>query len=170
MWLNNILETIGNTPLIKLNKIGEQVKKAGLQLSYHNHNFEFQKFQGGVTGYDEFLRLTDPDLVKLEMDCGWVTVAGYDPVEYLQKFPERYKLLHIKDFKKGYKATQTIGETGEGAPVSTELGRGSIDYGRILAAAKHVEHIFVKQEPPFHEVPAMEAAKIDYEYLQNLHV
>ncbi len=59
-----------------------------------------------MTGYDEFLRLTDPDLVKLEMDCGWVTVAGHDPVEYFAKFPERYKLLHIKDFKKGFTPTQ----------------------------------------------------------------
>ena len=154
----------------QFNKVGEQTKKAGLQLAYHNHNFEFKKFEDGVTGYDEFLRLTNSDLVKLEMDCGWVTVAGYDPVQYLQKFPERYKLLHIKDFKKGYKAAQTIGGTGEGAPVSTELGRGSIDYGPIFAAAKHIDHIFVEQEPPFKEIPAMEAAQIDYEYLKNLHV
>jgi sugar phosphate isomerase/epimerase len=120
------------------NKVGEQVKKAGLQLAYHNHNFEFKVFKGGVTGYDEFLRLTDADLVKLEMDCGWMTVAGQDPVEYLKKFPERYKLLHIKDFKKGFTPTSKLGETGEGAPVPTELGRGVIDYRRIFAAAKNV--------------------------------
>jgi len=156
----------------QFNKVGEQIKKAGLQLGYHNHNFEFKKFDGGVTGYDEFLRLTDPDLVKLEMDCGWVTVAGHDPVEYLHKFPERYKMLHIKDFKKGYTPTNKIGETGEGAPVPTELGRGSIEYSRIFAAAKksHLDHIFVEQEPPFKETPALEAIKIDYEYLHKLHV
>lgn len=156
----------------QFNKVGEQIKKAGLQLGYHNHNFEFKKFEGGVTGYDEFLRITDPELVKLEMDCGWVTVAGHDPVEYLHKFPERYKLLHIKDFKRGYTPTSSIGETGEGSPVPTELGRGSIDYARIFAAAKksHIEHIFVEQEPPFKEMPALEAIKVDYEYLKNLHV
>lgn len=152
----------------QFNKIGEPVKKAGLQLGYHNHNFEFKKYEGGVTGYDEFLRLTDPNLVKLEMDCGWVTVAGHDPVEYLKKFPERYKLLHIKDFKKGFTPTDTLGETGEGAPVPTELGRGSIDYRRIFAAAKHIDSIFVEQEPPFKEMPALEAMKVDYEYLHNL--
>lgn len=153
----------------QFNKVGEQVKKAGLELGYHNHNFEFKKYEGGVTGYDEFLRLTDPELVKLEMDCGWVTVAGHDPIAYLHKFPERYKLLHIKDFKRGFTPTSKLGETGEGAPVPTELGRGGIDYGKIFAAAKHVDHIFVEQEPPFKEMPALEAIKVDYEYLHKLH-
>jgi sugar phosphate isomerase/epimerase len=59
----------------QFNKVGEQVKKAGLQLGYHNHNFEWTEYDG-VTAYDEFLRLTDPGLVKLELDCGWATVAG----------------------------------------------------------------------------------------------
>ena len=154
----------------QFNKIGEQVKKAGLQLGYHNHNFEFRTFEGGVTGYSELLRLTDPDLVKLEMDCGWVTVAGHDPVEYLHKFPDRYKLLHIKDFKRGFKPTHKLGETGESAPVPTELGRGGIDYRRIFAAAKksRIASVFVEQEPPFREMPALEAIKVDYEYLHKL--
>ncbi len=52
----------------------------------------------------------------------------------------------------------------------TELGRGSIEYGRIFAAAKHIDHIFVEQEPPFKEMPALEAIKVDYDYLHNLHV
>jgi len=156
----------------QFNKLGAQVKKAGLQLGYHNHNFEFKKYQGGVTGYDEFLRLTDPELVILEMDCGWVTVAGHDPIAYLNKFPSRYQLLHIKDFKKGFTPTQTLGETGEGAPVPTELGRGVIDYGKIFAAARkaHIHSLFVEQEPPFKEMPALEAMKVDYEYLHNLPV
>ncbi len=47
----------------QFNKVGEQVKQAGLQLAYHNHNFEWKSY-GGVTGYDEFLRLTDSGLVK----------------------------------------------------------------------------------------------------------
>jgi sugar phosphate isomerase/epimerase len=155
----------------QFNKVGEQVKQAGLQLAYHNHNFEFKKFEGGVTGYDEFLHLTDPGLVKLEMDCGWVTVAGHDPVAYLNKFPDRYKLLHIKDFKKGFTPTHSLGQTGDNAPVPTELGRGGIDYSKIFAASKgHIDSLFVEQEPPFKEMPALEAMKVDYEYLHNLHV
>jgi sugar phosphate isomerase/epimerase len=150
----------------QFNKAGERVKKAGLQLGYHNHNFEWKDF-GGVSGYDEFLRGTDPGLVKLELDCGWATVAGQDPAAYLQKYPERYTLLHIKDFKKGFTPRTTILDKDAGAPVATELGRGAIDYTKVLAAAKgaKIRAYFVEQEPPFVEMPALEAIKVNYAYL-----
>lgn len=154
----------------QFNKIGEQVKAAGLQLGYHNHNFEFKNY-GSTTGYDEFLRLTDPNLVKLELDCGWMTVAGHDPVAYLDKFPDRYRYLHIKDFKPGFTTRTTLMDQNPGAPVPTELGRGAIDYRRIFAAAKQakIRAYYVEQEPPFTEMPALEAIKIDYDYLKTLH-
>jgi len=153
----------------QFNKIGEQTKKAGLQLAYHNHNFEWKPYNG-VTGYDEFLRLTDAGLVKLELDCGWATVAGQDPVAYLTKYPERYTLLHIKDFRKGFTPRTTLMGKGPGAPVPTELGRGAIEYGGIFTAAKkaRIRALFVEQEPPFTEMPALEAIKVDYEYMKNL--
>ena len=153
----------------QFNKVGEQVKKAGLQLGYHNHNFEWKTY-GGVTGYDEFLRLTDPALVKLELDCGWATVAGQDPAAYLTKYPNRYRLLHIKDFKKGFTARTTLMDNTPGSPVPTELGRGAIGYGKIFAAAKkaNIRAYFVEQEPPFTEMPALEAIKVDIGYLRNL--
>jgi len=153
----------------QFNKVGERVKKAGLQLGYHNHNFEFKAY-GPTTGYDEFIRLTDPDLVKLELDCGWVTVAGHDPIAYLTKYPERYRLLHIKEFHKGFHPTTTLGEHGPHAPVPTELGRGGIDYGKVLGAAGkgQIGAMFVEQEPPFTEMPALEAIKVDYDYLKKL--
>jgi hypothetical protein len=52
------------------------------------------------------------------------------------------------------------------------LGRGGIDYSKILAAAQklHITSIFVEQEPPFKEMPALEAVKVDYEYLHRLNV
>lgn len=153
----------------QFNKVGEKVKAAGLQLGYHNHNFEFKNY-GSTTGYDEFIRLTDPNLVKLELDCGWMVVAGHDPVQYLKKYPDRYRLLHIKDFKKGFTPRTTLMDKGPGAPVPTELGRGAIDYKPIFAAAKkgNISAYFVEQEPPFTDMPALEAIKIDYAYLKNL--
>ena len=105
----------------QFNKVGDQVKQAGLQLAYHNHNFEWKSY-GSVTGYDEFLSLTDPGLVKLELDCGWATVAGQDPVAYLTKYPERYSLLHIKDFRKGFTPRTTLMGKDPGAPVATKWG------------------------------------------------
>jgi sugar phosphate isomerase/epimerase len=153
----------------QFNKIGEQVKKAGLQLAYHNHNFEWKSF-GSVTAYDEFLRLTDPSLVKLELDCGWAIVAGQDPVTYLTKYPQRYVLLHVKDFRKGFTPrTELMVDKDSGAPVPTELGRGSIDYHRIFAAAQKasIRGLFVEQEPPFADMPVLEAIKVDYEFMKN---
>jgi sugar phosphate isomerase/epimerase len=153
----------------QFNKVGEQVKKAGLQLGYHNHNFEFRSY-GSTTGYDEFIRLTDPNLVKLELDCGWMTVAGRDPIAYLTKYPDRYRMLHIKDFHKGFKPTTTLAVHGPNAPVPTELGRGAIDYRKVLATASkgHIDAVFVEQEPPFTEMPALEAIKVDYDYLKKV--
>ncbi len=150
----------------QLNRYGEQANKAGLQFGYHNHNVEFKRFDD-VTPYDLLLRSTDPKLVVFEMDCGWVTVAGRSPAAYMEKYPGRVQLLHIKDFRAGFKPTIM---QGEGTATPTELGRGSIDYGPIFAAAKAsgVQAYFVEQEPPFLDMPALEAIKADYEYLHKL--
>jgi sugar phosphate isomerase/epimerase len=147
------------------NKMGEQAKKAGLSFGYHNHNFEFRPFAGGI-GYDELLRATDPGLVYFELDCGWMTAAGHDPAAYLTKYPARYRLLHIKDFKPTAKPSFGI----DVRPEPTVLGRGHIDYKPIFAAAKQssVEWYYVEQEPPYNEVPALDAIKINYEYLHAM--
>ena len=154
----------------QFNKVGEQVKKAGLQLGYHNHNFEFKSY-GSTTGYDEFIHMTDPNLVKLELDCGWMTVAGQDPAAYLTKYPERYRLLHIKDFHKGFTPTTKLADHGPNAPIPTELGRGAVDYKKIFSAASkgQIRALFVEQEPPFTEMPALDAIKVDYDYLKKFH-
>ena len=148
------------------NALGEEAKKHGLQYAYHNHNLEFKKL-GGSTAYDLLLSSTDPELVKMELDCGWMAAAGYDPVAYLNKYPKRYRLLHIKAFKAG-PPSLSLGEAERPSP--TELGRGGIDYKPVFAAAKktEVEQYYVEQEPPFTEMPALEAIKVNYEFLHNL--
>lgn len=150
------------------NQLGAEAKKRGLQYTYHNHNVEFKKF-GGTTGYDILLTSTDPELVKMELDCGWMTAAGYDPVSYIDKYPGRYRLLHIKAFKPG-SATLTLG--GPGAPAPTELGKGVPDYKPIFAAARKagVEQYYVEQEPPFTDMPVLEAIKVDYDFLHQMDV
>ena len=97
-------ETVEN-----IKKIALAAKKKGLQLMYHNHDFEFAKVVPGGTGavfgrhnkgekiYDLFLKDTDPDLVFFEMDVYWTVIGQNDPVEYMKKYPDRIKLLHIKD-------------------------------------------------------------------------
>jgi len=148
------------------NQLGAEAKKRGLVYAYHNHNLEFKKF-GGSTVFETLISSTDPETVKFEMDCGWVSAAGYDPVKLLHKYPERIRLLHIKAFKAG---PPSITLEGESKPVPTELGRGGLDYRPVFAAAAkaHVDQYYVEQEPPFTEMTPMEAIKVDYEYLHGL--
>jgi len=150
----------------EMNRIGEAAKKAGLQFGYHNHDFEFKKFADGALVFDRLLKQTDKNLVKFEIDCGWMVLGGSDPVKYLRANPGRIKMLHIKDFVASTERPSTTTKGHQG----TELGRGFIDYKPIFAAAKAagVEHYFVEQEPPFVEMPALEAAKADYDYLHAL--
>ena len=150
------------------NHMGEQAKQMGLQLGYHNHNIEFKPFPGG-TGYDELLRSTDPQLVKLELDCGWMSSAGLNPATYISKYPDRYRMLHIKDFKLTSKPS--FGMWPPESPAPTELGKGNVDYKPIFSAAQkagHIEWYYVEQEPPYKDMPVLEAIKVDYEYVHNL--
>ena len=150
----------------KMNEIGQKAKSAGLQYAYHNHNLEFEKLPDGTLGFDVLVKETDPDLVKFEIDCGWMTVAGSNPVEYFNKYPGRFKMLHIKDFKPTSPTTDIM---GPGRPKGTDLGTGFVDYKPIFAAGKAtgIEHIFAEQEAPF-AVSQMASAIADYAYIQKL--
>ncbi len=150
----------------QFNGIGERMKAAGIRFGYHNHTAEFRA-ENGVVIYDELLRLTDPAKVTMQMDCGWVVVGGKDPVDYLTRYPERFSLLHVKDFKM---SAATAKATEAAPPPSAELGRGTIDYRRIFEAAKKasIEHAFVEQEE--FDMPPMEALKIDADYMRALTV
>jgi len=145
------------------NHAGAETKQAGIQFGYHNHNFEFKTFNG-VVAFDELLRLTDPQLVKIELDCFWMTYAGRDPVEYMKRDPARYPILHIKDRKPGYGVSTDVDD--KPGPF-TEVGRGIINWKPIFAAAAPgVKHYFVEQD--FCDRSPVESARISYEYLKNL--
>ena len=152
----------------KANEVGKRAKEAGVQYAYHNHNFEFRDLGEGKTGYDILLEETDASVVKFEADCGWMKVAGKDPVEYLRRHGNRIAMLHVKDFKNITKPVTEIFSADR--PAATELGRGSIELKPIVDAGLKagVKHMYVEQEGPFKEVPAIEAAEIDYRYLKSL--
>ena len=148
----------------EFNKFGKKISAARLKFGYHNHTMEFQK-EDGVVPYDELMRLTDPEYVTMEMDLGWVTVGGGNPIELLHRYATRISMLHVKDFKP-FTAPATI----ENPPPATALGQGSIDYRPIFAAAAqtgHIKHCFVEQEE--YNMPAMQELKIDAEYMRKLH-
>lgn len=146
----------------QLNRIGAAASQAGLRCGYHNHNMEFRSYNG-VVAYDELLRLTDPALVTMEMDIGWVVTAGADPVKYLKKHDDRISLLHVKDVVKDLHvaADRLQAQT-------TEVGGGQIDWKRVFRAAqpKRIRHYFVEQEN-FERLP-LESVKISFDYLREL--
>jgi sugar phosphate isomerase/epimerase len=102
----------------RLNLIGEQARKAGLQVAYHNHDFEFVE-QNGQIGYDIILKETDPALVKLQIDLYWVAHGSkLTPHEWFTRAPGRFVMWHVKDM---HKTSRDY----------TELGNGTIDFTRI---------------------------------------
>lgn len=146
------------------NKTGDGCRKAGLHFGYHNHNRDFEKF-GDTIALDLMLQNTDPASVCYEMDCFWVTRAGYDPVAYMNKYPGRFPVLHIKDERKHYPPTVSGRTPSEAfAPV----GKGVIDWKRIFAAAPKggLKYYFVEQDQT--ELPVFQAIKISYDYLHAL--
>ncbi|MBS1661679.1 MAG: sugar phosphate isomerase/epimerase [Bacteroidetes bacterium] len=136
------------------NKLGEECKKAGLHFGYHNHDSEFETVKGQVL-YDVLLKHTDPALVTMEMDLGWVVAAGHDPFGYFSKHPGRFPLWHLKDMDKTRKQ-------------STEFGKGQVEIKRLLQHAKQagMKHFFLEQEEYAHT--AFESIQIDYDYLRKL--
>jgi sugar phosphate isomerase/epimerase len=143
------------------NQIGEKAKKAGLQYAYHNHHLEFTDVGNGQTFYDVLLKETDPNLVKLELDCGWVHAGGKNPVDIFKANPGRIPLMHAKDFLPSSALDQYPG---------AELGHGTLDYKPILAAADQagLKHCFTEQEGPFSRMSQLDAARVDYDYLRPL--
>ncbi len=118
----------------QLNIAGEKCKKAGIQLCYHNHDFEFAK-QDNTYPMD-ILFAADKELVKFEMDLYWVTKAGMDPIALFKQHPGRFPLMHLKDMDK----------TEQKA--FTEVGNGVIDFKTILKNKKTagLKYFFVEQD------------------------
>ena len=144
----------------KFNDRGEICKKAGLKFAYHNHDYSFTK-QEGQFPQDIFMLSTNKDTVDFEMDIYWVVAADQDPVAWLQKYPNRFKLAHIKDRKKNVPLTNK--------DASCIIGQGEIDFAKILNVGKNngFEYYIVEQELYENTTPLL-AAKADADYLKQL--
>jgi sugar phosphate isomerase/epimerase len=117
----------------KCNIWGQACKKSGLQLAYHNHDFEFE-MRDGLLPYDVLLQNVDTDLMAMEMDLYWMAKAKQDPLAYFKRYPGRFKLWHVKDMDK------------EGA--FADVGTGLIDFATIFAHGKQagLEHKIVERD------------------------
>lgn len=135
-----------------MNEVGQKCKDAGLQLAYHNHDFEFNETDGQIP-YDVLLEDTDSDLVKMQMDLFWITEAGQDPLAYFARYPGRFPLCHVKD------------RTAEGE--MTSVGNGAIDFATIFAQSEEagLEHYIVEHDNPEDPMASITAS---YNYLKDL--
>jgi sugar phosphate isomerase/epimerase len=146
-----------------LNERAAALRPFGIRLGYHNHNMEFQHLADGQTGWDILLREVDPALVNFELDLGWVSAAGRDPVTELGRLKGRVAAVHVKDVK----ATTSTNYIMQQVP--TEVGSGRLQWSRILPAAQAagVSHYFVEQEPPF-ERDRLAAVAISHGFLSTV--
>jgi sugar phosphate isomerase/epimerase len=127
------------------NRVGKIMKEQyGLTFVYHNHGFEFEPYKDG-TLYDYMMAETNPGYVSFELDILWAFLPGQDPAKLLTKYGSRYKLMHLKDLKKG-----VAGNLSGGTPQDNDvaLGTGQIDIPAILKAAKKagIQHYYIEDE------------------------
>lgn len=118
-----------------LNKAAEMAKAGGLNFAYHNHDFEFANVEGQVP-FDVFIKETDANLVKFELDIYWAVRAGRNPLDLFAQHPGRFALWHVKDMD----ATEK--------KMFTEVGNGVIDFKPIFAKAKQsgMKYFYVEQD------------------------
>lgn len=128
------------------NKAGEKCKKAGIQLCYHNHSFEFAKLKDGGNGFDIFVKEFDKDLCKFELDVFWVKIGGRKPLKVMRELTGRISQVHLKDLKKGASTEHDEGKVPHEA--FEELGDGSIGFAKVMEVAKKigVEQCHVEQD------------------------
>ncbi|GAB2587457.1 sugar phosphate isomerase/epimerase family protein [Spirosoma areae] len=127
------------------NQIGKRLHdEYSIAFCYHNHGFEFEKHETG-TLYDYIVQQTDPQYVSFELDILWTVYPGQDPVALLTRYGSRYKLMHLKDLRKGI-----VGNLSGGTPVENDvaLGTGQINLPAVLKAARNagVQHYYIEDE------------------------
>ncbi|MDP9205233.1 MAG: sugar phosphate isomerase/epimerase [Gemmatimonadota bacterium] len=139
----------------RLNEAGRSARTHGLWIGFHNEAPDFPPISGLVP-YEVLVDRTDPDLVRLQLDTGNAAMGGRDPLDYMKRYGSRYWLFHIKDAPR------------LGSPTDTELGKGVIDFKRLLASIDHIDEKFLYVEQETYPGAPLDSARRDYEYLSKL--
>ncbi len=142
------------------NKSGEICKKNGLRFAYHNHDYTFKLLEGKMP-QDVLMENTNTELVDYQMDIYWVVTPGADPEAWLKKYPNRFRLCHVKDRIKGAKP--------EELEASCDVGTGSIDFAKVLKTASEngMQYYIVEQERYDNSTP-LKSVETDANYLKKL--
>ena len=148
-WLPNrqpFTPELAEQTIKDFNAIGKTLGEQGLTFCYHEHGYEFVK-AGDHTLFDELVEKTDPRYVSFELDILWAFFGGADPAALLEKHGKRFKLMHLKDLKKGVTGDLS-GKTAVENDVA--LGTGQLNLPAIInAAAKAgIEHAYIEDESP----------------------
>ena len=143
------------------NQRGQTCKSRGLKFAYHNHDQAFSQRPTGFIAEEVLLKNTDAALVDYEMDIYWVVTGGQDPIVWLKKYPNRFRLCHIKDRKKNIPITER--------EASVDVGTGSINFEKILHVAKKngMQYYIVEQEK-YEGATSLASARVDAEYLKKI--
>ncbi|TWT82488.1 Inosose dehydratase [Planctomycetes bacterium CA13] len=148
------------------NEAASKAHDAGMRMCYHNHSFEFAKFEGNdQTPYDVFMERFDPELMEFELDVFWVKIGGKDPLAMMNQLGKRISQVHLKDLKDG---VGTINDEGKvPADAFKELGNGTIDMRQIVDLAKKIGvaecHVEQDQSPN-----PIESIRTSISHLQSL--
>jgi len=149
-------QTVSNYQKVadQFNHAGEECEKLNIKFGYHNHNSEFEQEEGQVL-YDVLLKNTQPNLVHMEMDLGWVVAAGKDPMLYFKNYPGRFPLWHLKDMKNKH---------------SVDFGKGDLDIAGLLKSSKiaGMKYFFIEQEE--YNISPLDSLKQNMVYLDKLDI
>ena len=160
-----------------IKKIGEVCNKYGIELLYHNHDFEFVKTKNGAYALDELYSEVSADLLKTEIDTCWVNVAGENPSEYVLKYAGRAPVVHLKDFigEKNENMYKLIGIDGEEKEVKNTfeyrpLGLGKQNIQQIVDAAKNAGALWIiaEQDEPSMGKSRLECAQLSFDFMKNI--
>lgn len=149
----------------RLARMSDDTRKAGLELAYHNHAFEFGA-EGGERWLDVLMATTAAARMKLQLDVFWASIAGADPVAVIKQYSGRIASLHLKDKKRD--APTVLSEAAVARDTFVEVGSGALDFPDILGAARAagVAHYFVEQDATPGD--AVESLKTSFAYLAKL--
>ncbi len=143
------------------NRQGEKLLAHGIRLGYHNHDFEFERFDGKTTVFETFYNATNPKFVCAELDVHWVTRGGGSPVCWINRLKGRIPVIHFKDFT-----------VYQGKPIFCEIGEGNLDWKGILAACKEngVRFFSIEQDQEFPGRNIFDSIRISYNNLRAMGV
>lgn len=151
-------QTIDNYKKVSeiFNKAGEECQKLKLKFGYHNHDYEFEQENGQVL-YDVLMDNTDPKLVYMELDLGWVVASGKDPLDYFKRYEGRFPLWHLKDMDLQKKH-------------STEFGKGALDIEKVFRHREQsgLKYFFIEQEEYANN--PMDSMKHNMQFIKKLKI